>query len=282
MELTNSKVLVFDLDGTLYEDTHHFDFQAQRLKEKLPKEKQPLFEKDYLAAKAGTHPLKIGRIFDVVKDFILVQIDNEVQEAYDWTGNKLTQEEVKEHYPEPIELNFDTMLSIGDPWWLSISIAAHYGLNSRQCYDAFLETREYMMGPEFEMVPIPGFKELLEEIHHQVKLVLLTNSPEPDSEAILTKLGLDSVFDLKIFNGKKPTKTIERFAYIKEHFSVNYEEMVSIGDNWINEIRPVKPLGCKTMYIDPHGLGDGSYADAVVTRMTELFPLLREIRSAHL
>lgn len=275
MDFSNIKVIVFDLDGTLYEDMHHFDYQAARLRERLPKEKQPLFDQDYIAIKHGKHPLKIGRVFDVVKDLILVQFDNRVKEAYDWNGNRLSEEEIHELYPVPIELNFTTMLSVGDPWWTSISVAAHYGLDSRSSYDAFLETREFMMGPEFEMEPINGFKETLEDIHGRVKLALLTNSPEPDSEAILSKLGLDQMFDLKIFNGQKPNRTEERFATFKEQFGVEYHEILSVGDNWINEIHPVQGLGCATIFIDPYDLG--LTADLVVRRMGKAMPLLRKV-----
>lgn len=277
MDFSKIKVMVFDLDGTVYEDTHHFDYQAARLKDKLPADKQPLFERDYEAMKRGEHPIRIGRIFDVLQDLILVQLDNRVQEAYDWDGNKMSNEKIKELYPESIEINFDTMLSMGDPWWTSISIAAHYGLPSKQCHEAFLETREYMMGPEFEMQPIKGFQAMLEEIHNKMKIVLLTNSPEPDSEAILKKIGLDQLFDLKIFNGQKPTRTLERFEYIKNHFGVSYEEIVSVGDNWINEIRPVRPLGCATVFIDPHGLGGETSADLVVEKMGDAIPVLKEM-----
>lgn len=275
MDFTRIKVIVFDLDGTLYEDTHHFEFQAARLKEKLPLEKQPLFEKDFLAVKENKHPLRIGRIYDALRDLILVYLDNHVQEAYDWDGNKLPDEKVKELYPEPIEFNLETMVNVGDPWWTSTSIAVHYGLNSKQSYQAFLETRAYMMGPDFEMEPIEGFKEALEGIHSKVNLVLLTNSPQPDSEEILTKIGLDQLLNFKIFNGEKPTRTIERFEFVKNHFNVQYDEILSVGDNWINEIRPVQSLGCKTIFIDPHGLGNETSADLVVKRMGEVIPLLR-------
>ncbi|WP_449619803.1 HAD family hydrolase [Robertmurraya sp. Marseille-Q9965] len=274
MDFSQIKVIVFDLDGTLYEDTHHFEYQAARLKEKLPLDKQPLFEKDFQAVKDNNHPLRIGRIYDAQKDLILVYLENHVQEVYDWDGNKLPDEKVKKLYPEPIEYNLETMINVGDPWWTSTSIAIHYGLNSKQSYQAFLETRAYMMGPDFEMEPIDGFKEALEDIHRKVKLVLLTNSPQPDSEAILTKIGLAEVLDFKIFNGEKPIRTIERFEFVKNHFNVQFEEILSVGDNWINEIHPVQSLGCKTIFIDPHGLGNETSADLVVKRMGEIIPLL--------
>lgn len=274
MNLSKTKVLVFDLDGTLYEDTHHFDYQAARLKEKLPANKQDLFEKDYLAAKKGEHPLIIGRIYDVKNDLILVQLDNIVKEAYQWNGNQLSQEEIAKLYQNKIELDFEKMLSVGDPWWISMSIAAHYGMEYKVSYQAFLETREYMMGPQFVMKPIQGFQAALQTVQEKKELVLLTNSPKPDSEAILQKLGLQDIFSLKIFNGEKPTKTVERFEQIKAHFQVSYEEIVSIGDNWINEIRPAKALGCSTIFIDAHGLGDETFADLVVKRMSDVIPYL--------
>lgn len=277
MNLSKSKVLVFDLDGTLYEDTHHFDYQAARLKEKLPESKQDLFEKDYRAAKKGEHPLIIGRIFDVVNELILVQLDNIVKEAYQWNGNPLSQEEIAKLYPSKIELDFEKMLNVGDPWWISMSIAAHYGMEYKVSYQAFLETREYMMSPQFVMEPIPGFKDALKAVHEKRDLVLLTNSPEPDSEAILQKLGLHEIFALKIFNGEKPTKTVDRFEQIKDHFQVSYDEIVSIGDNWINEIRPAKSLGCSTIFIDAYRLGDETFADLVVQRMSEVIPYLINI-----
>ncbi|GIN63541.1 hypothetical protein J27TS8_35340 [Robertmurraya siralis] len=277
MDVSKVKVLVFDLDGTVYEDTHHFDYQTKRLKERLPIDKQHLFEKDVAAVKHNEHPIKIGRVYDAINDLILVQIDNIVQDAYDWQGQKLSSREMKNLYREPIEINSEAMLSIGDPWWISTAIAGHYGLSSKECYAAFLETRTYMMGPEFTMKPITGFKDVLSDIHKNVKLVLLTNSPQPDSEAILAKIGLDQVFDMKIFNGEKPTRTIERFEKIKNQFSVEFDEIVSVGDNWINEIRPVRTLGCGTIFIDPHGVGDPTSADFVCTNMREAIPFLRKM-----
>lgn len=278
MGFSKSKVIVFDLDGTLYEDTHHFDYHAERLKIRLPQDKQPLFELDYQAVKNKSHPLRIGRIFDCNKDLILVQLDDRIQEAYKWSGEKLPRETVQELYPDPIELNLVTMLSIGDPWWIPISIAAHYGLSSRECYDGFLETRAYMMTPEFKMEIIEDFKETLEAVRQKRKLVLLTNSPEPDSEAILHKIGLHHVFDLKIFNGSKPIQTLKHFEHIKEFFGVSYEEIISIGDNWMNEIRPVRSLGCSTIFIDTHRLGDDTIADMVVHSIKEVIPFLKKIK----
>jgi FMN phosphatase YigB (HAD superfamily) len=276
MDLAKIKAIVFDLDGTLYEDTHHFDYYANQLREKLHKDVQPIFEKEYALAKEDQHTLRMGRVYDVEKDLVLVQLDNQVVEAYEWNGEALPNDKLKSLYPDPITLDFIRFINVGDLWWVPVSIALHNGLPPEQAESAFLETRNFMMGPDYEMKRIPGLKDLLESLHSKIKLVLLTNSPEPDSEMLLQKLGISSCFDLKLFNGKKPVRTVERFETVKETFNVSFEEILSVGDNWINEIRPVQPLGCATIFIDTHHL-DGT-ADLIVETMGEVITYLEKLK----
>lgn len=277
MSIGKIKVIVFDLDGTLYEDTNHFDYYAQRLMEKLPLEDQGSYIEEYQKARRGRHPIKIGRVFDVKEDLILVQKNQKVIEAFEWNGYRLTEERVKSMYPGSITIDNKQMLSIGDLWWIPVPIARHYGLSSKMCHQAFLETREYMMGPEFKMSRVPGLKDTLEELHSRKKLLLLTNSPEPDSRALLEKLGLNHVFHKMIFSGKKPTHTIARFDAIQREFNVNYNEILSVGDNWVNEINPPQTLGVHTLFINQYQLGPEYEADFVVKKIKEAIPILRSI-----
>lgn len=275
MELDLIKVIVFDLDGTLYEDTHHFDYYADRLQAKIAQNLQPQFRKDYEQALAEQHTLKIGRVYDVANDLIVYHLDQIVQAAYTWDGQEVSKERRDSLYREPIVMDMDTMLNIGDLWWVPGAIARHYGLTAERAQQAFLETRAFMMRPEFKMKKASGLAETLRQLRTDVKLVLLTNSPEPDSLAILEKLDLIDVFHTKIFNGKKPTNTYLHFQSIQHQFAVEYEHILSIGDNWINEIRPAKQLGCKTVFIDPHHLGKKGDADLIVKRIGDVVPILQ-------
>lgn len=277
MNFSKTKVIVFDLDGTLYEDTHHFDYYAERLKDKLSSDVQSIFEKEYTLAKEDQHALTLGRVYDVDRDLILVQLNSLVQEAYTWEGEALSEEKVRDFYPDPIVMDYVHFINVGDLWWVPVSIAIHYGLSSEKAQTAFLETREFMMGPDYSMQQIPGLKELCAALNPKIKLVLLTNSPEPDSEVLLQKLELNKLFDLKLFNGKKPVKTLDLFAKVKETFDVEYEEILSVGDNWLNEILPVQSLGCSTIYIDNHHLGTPDSADIVVGSMKDVIPYLKRL-----
>ncbi|WP_180954849.1 HAD family hydrolase [Bacillus sp. V3-13] len=275
------KVIVFDLDGTLYEDTHHFDYYAEKLRSKLPSELRNSFWEDYQLSVQGNHTLKIGTVYDIERDLVLIQEHNIVKAGYRWDGHPLSDAEIMNLYPKPITLDLVHMISIGDLWWVPSAIARHYGLGGEASQEAFLEIRRYMMDPEFVMTRVPGFREALWNLKESgYKSVLLTNSPKKDSEVILSKLGLENVFDKKVFEGQKPTRTVERFNEIKDHFQAEFHEVLSIGDNWINEILPAKELGCSTILIDPHGISKKGYADKVVKNISELIPVLRELKAA--
>lgn len=274
-QVSHTDVVVFDLDGTLYADTHHFDYYAERLKERVSKENQSDFQRDYQLARENRHTLKVGCVYDQSYDLVLWQLDNVVREAYEWNGTKLSETRLNSVYSHPIVIDQVRFFNIGDLWWVPRIIAVHYGLTHPEADQAFLETRQYMMGSEFVMKRIPGLQELLEEIQFKKKLVLLTNSPEPDSDAILEKLGLRDVFSKKIFLGDKPVQTSLHFAEIKKTYAVDYQQIVSVGDNWINEIRPAQLLGCQTVFIDNYGLGNEMSADCVVSDLTEAFPFIK-------
>lgn len=206
------KVIVFDLDGTLYEDTHHFDYYAKRIAERLEKGKQAFFWQDYHAVLTGIHPLKIGSIYDGKKDAILFLDSNHyVYAVYEWDGTKWPDDAIQKHYPKQITVDLDNMLSIGDLWWVPSTIGRHYGLTNEETYAAFLETRTFMMSPHFTMKRTTGLAELLTQLRQHLFFVLMTNSPRPDSEAILEKLGLTNVFHKKNFSSEKAGRYSQTF-----------------------------------------------------------------------
>ncbi|ASS76174.1 hypothetical protein CIG75_15325 [Tumebacillus algifaecis] len=275
MDLSRVQLIVYDLDGTLYEDTHHFDYYANELKKRLPEDVQAKFQAEYEAAQQDQHPLRIGRTYDANRDLILVQLKGDVKQVFHWDGTELPAEQVKSLYPEPVTVNLEDMFSIGDMWWVPGCMARHYGLNDAGTSEAFLATREFMMGPDFHMNRIPGLVEAIAESRAGgVKQVLVTNSPEVDSTKILEKLGLLDSFDLKVFSARKPSGTKAVFARIHEQFDLPYAQFLSIGDNWVNEILPAFELGCQSVYIDPHGIGKDWECDKRISSMEQALTLI--------
>ena len=270
------KLIVFDLDGTVYEDIHHFDYYVDLIKSLLPETTQDNFLKDYQLVLNNEHPLKFGRIYDTLNDLIIVQLKNNIENVYTWSGSQLEQEKIAQLYPQPVNIDMQRYLSIGDLWWVPNTIAFHYGLNRTQTKQSFLKTREYMMGSDFNMIPVPGFKECLASLKNTMHLVLMTNSPQIDSEVILEKLGLKDLFTEKIFTASKPTKTIAHIKYLSEKYQVSYDEILSVGDNYVNEILPASQLSCQTIYIDHHNSGYENLG-IVVNSVRDLIPHLNKL-----
>ncbi|OQP01175.1 hypothetical protein B1689_05825 [Geobacillus sp. 44C] len=114
MNNRNVKAIVFDLDGTLYEETHHFEYYAAQVAKRLRKEDQHRFWEDYRAVLSGRHPLRIGSVYDAGEDLILLLQNGIVSEAYRWNGEKLGAAEVKTIYPGQVKIDLDRLFSIGD------------------------------------------------------------------------------------------------------------------------------------------------------------------------
>jgi FMN phosphatase YigB (HAD superfamily) len=131
------------------------------------------------------------------------------------------------------------------------------------------------MGPDFAMNGVSGLVETLQKLKNNIVLILMTNSPEPDSEAILHKLKLADVFHHKIFQAGKPIKTASHLRTIRDRYHVQYEEMISIGDNLENDILPARRLGCRTIFIDAYRLAKHGDADVIVASLTECVSVLR-------
>lgn len=277
LNLQAVRVIIYDLDGTIYDDDRHFALYAREIMARLPEEVQPAFWADWEAAVAGEHPaLHVGTFYDVDRDLVLEIRGNRVVRALHWDGSEAPPLLRQQLYPDVVEPDHVTILNVGDLWWVPSAISAHHGGDREENNKAFLRIRELMSDPHFPIRPIPGLKELIHDLRGRVVQVLATNSPQPDSEAILEKVGLKGYLDRHFFRSNKPLgfrAIVEALA--REH-GVEPQAILSVGDNLVNEIAPAKALGCQTIFVDPHGLGMVEDADLIVPSMSRLIPALRE------
>ncbi|MDV2684941.1 HAD family hydrolase [Alkalihalophilus lindianensis] len=243
------KLVIFDLDGTLYEGTDHFDYYAEHLKKKVIVHKQLDFQRDYEQMKAGNHSVMIGKAYDIKEDLILTidPMTLSVTEASKWNGETLSIEEVKKKYQEQLSFDFETMIAIGDGWWLPFVCAKHYGVED--CYSSYVATKEYMVSESFQLEPLPGLNEALVDLKTQSTIVLVTNSDADDVNRLLNELQLRGLFDKVITSAEKPTYTSKLFTDLLEEYQASADETLSIGDNFINDVAPAVLLGMDGVYI---------------------------------
>ncbi|GAF21610.1 hypothetical protein JCM19047_1299 [Bacillus sp. JCM 19047] len=268
-------LVIFDLDGTLYEDTDHFDYYADTLAKELSEETQERFFTDYKEMKKGNHIVSIGKAYDVKNDYV-IEVDpfkGHVKKVHRWDGEEVSATEWENLYPSPVSYDFDQLIAIGDGWWLPNVAARHYGISDPQpAYDA---TKEYMATEHFSLTVIEGLREGLLSLKEKKSVVLLTNSTEDDVERLLHLLQLEGVFHEVITSARKPQYTKQRFEEIIARYNTSPEKTLSIGDNYLNEIIPAQTLGMKSIYIDLEE-GAMTFGDVKVRSISNLIEQMKE------
>lgn len=242
-------ILIFDLDGTLYEDTEHFAYYAEQLKEELSQELHASFTGDYQQILEGKHPVSIGKVYDVVRQYILqVDFQMNVLHGWEWNGTELNKDKLAQLYPHPLHCDFDTMIAIGDGWWLPNVVARYYG--AQDTYTAYQKTKDFMATDAFQLTKISGLREGLLHLKNKKEVILVTNSQPDDVQRLLTELELQDIFTDIVTEARKPEMTIKHFEHLLSKYNVPAHKAISIGDNYLNEIIPAHKLGMATLFID--------------------------------
>ncbi|WP_257349324.1 HAD family hydrolase [Pseudalkalibacillus decolorationis] len=268
-----SKLIIFDLDGTLYEDTDHFDYYASLLKEKVAIDLRSRFQADYEAMKCGEHPIGIGKAYDVDRDVVLTldPLTLQVTHVQEWDGTQWSAEKIDAIYSDHLIFDFEHMIAIGDGWWLPFAAAKHYGVTGEETYSCYTKTKDFMVTDQFQLTKTPGLIDGLKRLKNEAEIVLVTNSEADDVGRLLSELELDSLFQEIVPLAQKPVQTKKIFLELFDKHNVKPHEAVSVGDNLINEIVPALLLGMKTIYIQPTGIELEHENLKVVSSLSEIF-----------
>lgn len=134
---------------------------------------------------------------------------------------------------------------LGDVWQILFFIADQYGLSSEVNHQAFIETREIMI-KEKEILVNKNLIQTIKAI--DAPKVLMTNSPEDSAAMFIDYLELQNVFDMFIFDARKPYEMKKHIGAIRQIFGER--NLVKIGDNLHNDIEASKAAGIETVFIN--------------------------------
>ena len=246
------ELVLYDLDGTLYENTDQYEYYAACLASRLEGDARSRFREEYSDAQQGRHLLKYGLTFDVLRRLILrtgQSYPAQVLEAWTWDGRPVDSRSV---YGETLVAHdLDRFITASDPWWVPHILAHYHGLSISECEKAFLEARKMMMEPAYSYRAAQGVPAGLRECALRYYQVLATNAPRAEAEHILQATETTGCFDLQMFDAGKPRKMQDLIRRISSEFRVPLKRILSVGDNPFNEIYPALALNCKTVLVDP-------------------------------
>lgn len=271
LDFESIRLIVFDLDGTLYENSDQYEIYARCLAQRLPPDKRGHFWDDYMLMLSGRHPLRYGRTYDTERQIVFETSGHSAKAAYAWDGTPVEMDSPEEQ----VSLGLPRYIIASDPWWPPHACARHYGLGDKEQREAFWETRRQMTSPGYKFVRAEGLSERLALASTRYHQVLMTNSREHDARLILDALGLSGVFDMELFHAGKPHNTKRNIQRMCAQFSCEPAAVLSIGDNPYNEVYPALGIGCQAVLVDPLGCySDQTYTGLKVKSLGDLLPLL--------
>jgi len=275
-------VVVFDLDGTLYQD-HAFPFRfiAHLLEGTAHERDIPAWQDAAAAIFAGRRPFRVGHWYDAASGLCADlggAFDPAAMRAYDWDGAPLQAALPLDAAAWAEAAAARRLLYAGDAWSVVAVIAARLGVPEADRQRAFRRVRDEMLAPPHA---IARHDRLLAAVKRlPCRKMLLTNSPADTASAFVQHLGLDGAFSHTAFGSGKPDGLAALLDRLIREEGVPAERIVSIGDHAWNDLEPARQAGCRTVAVHPYSEPSPTAAepwDCQIRTLDELADLIESI-----
>ena len=268
------EVVLFDLDGTLYQDEsfynrylellfQHTDYSSEKV--------QSITDEVSLIVKGG-HFLKIGDWYNPENGEWIRDTDDGLF-VCTWDGVPQ-----KEHssYTDSRQ----GLIYAGDVWSLVGILANRYQINESVRKGAFLQVRKEMLNQLSLEMERQVLAEAIQSLTNIRSKILLTNSPEETGREFVDTLGYLDAFDHIVYSAGKPAGVESFMRELMKREQLQAHQIVSIGDHAWNDLYPVRELGGHTVWISPYDSSDLNQWDLRISTLHELSELLQQLQLA--
>lgn len=267
--LKDINVVIFDMDGTLYQD---YSFMGRYIS-KMMNGRFPEAETEETVAWAygileGKNPLKMGFMYEPDKLVFYRQQDMKPVASYNWEGLE-TELTVNEEKP---------LIYLGDPWGIAQLMAVKKNISEGVVKQAFIDVRSEMLTEAYSIIKQTELFGEIQKLENK-QVILMTNSPLPTAQEFVDFLEINDVFDEFYFDGKKPFGIQQ---LLNRLLAEGYEahEILSVGDHPWNDLYPVYQAGGHTCLISEYKHDDETKWTESVRTMDELTGLIRKLNGA--
>lgn len=234
--MDNIKTVVFDLDGTLYQnDTFHRDY-IHFLLEGSGREDWEDTLIDYIDGVYAGCNLVMNACY--CND----TIEADTPEAFFAV--------LEQRRLEELPLKQSNSIYLGDGWAVVSLIGKALGLLDKERSDnIYHKTRDKMSTDG-----VQGnwrLRDAIVQLNKKFTTVLLTNSYRETTEDFLHQLGMEGLFEKMVCSAHKPWGMVESLKAYCPELEIEPESFLSIGDNAFNDLLPLQKLGCRTIWVDP-------------------------------
>ncbi|MBQ3615242.1 MAG: HAD family hydrolase, partial [Anaerotignum sp.] len=260
------KTVVFDLDGTIYQNNHFHPDYIHFLVEQTSYE-------DWEQA-------LVSLVDDVFAGYRLVMNDYYcsapiIADSFEAYAEKLEKARLPELTFETSVVRSDSIF-LGDAWAVVSLIGSTLGLIQNGRGDKiYKKTREKMS--EDGMVGNMRLKAAIEKLGKHYETVLLTNSYEQTALDFLAQLNFSGVFTKIVYSAQKPYGLVENLTRFCPELADHPETFLTIGDHAFNDLMPLQQLGAKALWINPFENIHEAKADLIVHTLDELAQCLERM-----
>jgi FMN phosphatase YigB (HAD superfamily) len=254
------EVVLFDLDGTLYQDGTFY----KRYLELLFKEGSYAASLDEILEEME-HVLE-GRHTSSIGDWYYPSTDT-------WSRGV----EVK---VEPNQSPDTPAIYAGDAWSLVSIFTVKHGIGEVKRQESFQQVRKEMLQGSSSFERHAGLYEAIRQLSGVRLKLLLTNSPENTGREFIAALGASELFTDIVYGAGKPVGMEHFMSELMKREGLRPEQILSIGDHAWNDLYPVRKLGGRTAWISAYPSSDTSPWDVRLTTLDELASFLVDIQQS--
>lgn len=240
--------MIFDLDGTLYDDLLYSVAYTRALAAHLPESLRDAFLREAFPFSDVNRRLRMGRIYDRIEDVLLGHPRLEPGVVVGWEGTSASRwrpvADAGGYVGAP-----GRYLALGDAWMLATATALRFGLCPDRCLEAMAAVRSWVAVPPPESYGEEPFFSATEPLR-----VLVTNATARHAETILGAIGLEGAFSHRVTEAGKPQGWRRIIPWLEQATGVPRDAMLVVGDNLLNDVLPVLELGVQAVLLDRYGL----------------------------
>lgn len=266
--MDNIKVIICDLDGTLYQDEKYCKrFISHILKGSEFEADEEAIQQKAEAILSGKDTFLLGSLYDRTIDLS----GKSLEERLDI--QPIINSDV--HFENYLDRRYTC---ISDGWNLVFLLANRLGISEKVAHAGFAKVREEMLTSEYAIEVNKELVEILGELSkHMEAIYLLTNTGEPEAIDFIKYIGLEDKFKLIKYAAMKPFGLMDFLPEILKTHGIKGEEILAIGDHGYNDLYPVKRLGGKTILTTPYELHSHVEWSARVHTLEELKEELKKV-----
>lgn len=261
------KAVIFDLDGTLYQDEIVcFDlirYYAAGTPYETLAEEIVAYAREVLAGKKN---LKCGHF--VKKETVSGPVS--VANLFDFPS-------VRGLACDHPELYFDRSVYsyIGDSWTLAMFLGHRLGFYEKEFWNRFSKARQQLLSGPGRQKEDERISRMLKKLRAAgVLLALYTTSTYNNSNCLIKNLGLLDKFDELAHGVNKPYGLGDRIEMLRKNYSLRYEEILLVGDQGYSDLMVGRGVGTRTLLVNPNLVDDGMDWSVRVNSLEELTEVL--------